>query len=76
VAAGLFLDGAEIRSPADGTSADRFFLDAGGGLRFGILGGHSGILRIDLATGLTDRNTALTAGVHQSWPPFGRSFRP
>lgn len=76
VAAGLFLDGAQIRSPADGSGADRFFLDAGGGLRFSILGGQFGVLRIDLATGLTDRNTALTAGVHQSWPPFARSLRP
>jgi hypothetical protein len=73
VAAGLFLDGAEIRTPADGSAANRFFLDAGGGLRFGILGGQFGILRVDLATGLTDRNTALTAGLNQSWPPFVRS---
>ncbi len=76
VATGLFLDAAEIRSPADGSSAERFFLDAGGGLRFVILGGHFGVLRIDLATGLTDRNTALTAGVHQSWPPFAKNLRP
>jgi hypothetical protein len=72
-AAGVFLDGAEIRHPADGSARDRFYLDAGGGLRVGILDGHLGILRVDLATGLADRATAFTVGIHQSWPPFGGS---
>jgi hypothetical protein len=39
-------------------------------LRIGILDGQLGTLRIDLATGLTDRRTALTVGMHQRWPPF------
>jgi hypothetical protein len=73
LAAGLFLDGAEIRNPADGSGRDRFYLDAGGGLRMGILDGQLGVLRIDLATGLTDRGTAITVGLHQSWPPFRKS---
>jgi hypothetical protein len=41
-----------------------------GGIRIGILDGHLGVLRIDLATGLTDRRTAMTVGWHQGWPPF------
>ncbi len=72
LAVGLFLDGAEIFSPADGSGRDRFYLDAGGGIRIGILDGHLGVVRVDLATGLTDRRTAITVGLHQSWPPFRR----
>jgi hypothetical protein len=70
LAAGIFLDGAEIMGPADGSGRDRFYLDAGGGIRIGILDGHLGILRVDLATGLTDHRSAITVGMHQSWPPF------
>ncbi len=70
IAAGLFLDGARILQPASGRTGGQLYLDAGGGLRFGIGDGSLGVLRIDLATGLTDRSTALTAGIHQSWPPF------
>lgn len=76
-AGGLFLDGAEILHPADGTGGSRFFLDAGGGLRIGVLDGQLGVLRIDLATGLLDRSTALSVGLHQGWPLFmGRSQLP
>ena len=70
VAAGIFLDGAEVRRTADGSGRDRFYLDAGGGLRFGLLDGSLGVIRVDLATGLTDRTTALTVGLHQEWPTF------
>ncbi|MDZ4864340.1 MAG: papain-like cysteine protease family protein [Gemmatimonadota bacterium] len=70
VAAGVFLDGVEVMSPADGPQRDRLYLDAGSGLRIGLLDGQFGTLRIDLATGLTDRHTAITVGLHQSWPPF------
>lgn len=69
LALGLFLDGAEILHPADGSSRDRLYLDAGGGLRVGLLDGQFGVLRIDLATGLLDRNTALSIGMQQQWPP-------
>ena len=75
VAAGIFLDGAEIVNPADGSARNRFYLDAGGGIRIGLLEGQLGILRIDLATGLTDHRSAITAGVHQSWPPFRENTR-
>lgn len=70
LAAGLFLDGAEVMGPADGSGRDRLFLDAGGGIRIGIQDGQFGVVRIDLATGLTDHRSALTVGLHQSWPPF------
>ncbi|MEO8634930.1 MAG: C39 family peptidase [Gemmatimonadales bacterium] len=70
LAAGLFLDGVAVMSPADGSRRDRLYLDAGGGLRIGVLDGHLGTLRVDLATGLTDRRTAISMGIHQSWPPF------
>jgi hypothetical protein len=73
VAAGIFLDGAKIRNPADGSGQDRFYLDAGGGVRVGILDGQLGVLRIDLATGLTEHGTAITVGLQQSWPPFRKS---
>ncbi len=68
-ALGVFLDGAEILHPADGSSRNRLYLDAGGGLRIALLDGHLGVLRLDLATGLLDRNTALTIGMQQEWPP-------
>ncbi len=75
LAVGVFLDGAEILHPASGTGRDRFYLDAGGGLRIGILDGQLGVLRIDLATGLADRRTALTVGMHQRWPPMRERAR-
>ena len=69
LAAGLFLDGADVIRPLDG-SGDRFYLDAGGGLRLGLAGGGLGVLRIDLASGLTDGRSALSVGVHRQWPLF------
>lgn len=71
LAVGVFLDGAEVIEAADGSVNDRFYLDGGAGIRIGIAEGQLGVLRIDLARGLvTDRRSALTVGVHQSWPPF------
>ncbi|MEO8450505.1 MAG: C39 family peptidase [Gemmatimonadota bacterium] len=75
LAAGVFLDGAGVGSPADGSGTGRFYLDAGAGLRAGIADGRLGVLRIDLATGVLDRRTALTVGIHRSWPPFGERSR-
>jgi len=75
LAAGIFLDGAEIRDPADGSGRDRLYLDAGGGIRIGILDGQLGIVRVDLATGLTTHRSAITVGLHQSWPPFRDNAR-
>lgn len=70
LAAGLFLDGAEVIEPADGSVGDRFYLDAGAGLRIGLAEGRLGVLRIDLANGLTDGRVALSVGVHRQWPLF------
>ncbi len=75
LAAGLFLDGAEVMSPANGSGRSRLFLDAGGGIRIGIQDGQLGVLRVDLATGLTDHRSALTVGLHQRWPPFRETTR-
>jgi len=69
LAAGLFLDGADVIGPMDG-SGNRFYLDAGGGLRLGLPEGRLGVLRIDLARGLTDGRSALSVGVHRQWPLF------
>jgi hypothetical protein len=75
LAAGLFLDGARVNMAADG-SADRFHLDGGAGLRIGLAEGQLGVLRLDLAAGLLEAGrSALTVGVHQSWPPFVRGSR-
>jgi hypothetical protein len=32
-------------------------------------------VRVDLATGLTARRSAITVGLHQSWPPFRNATR-
>jgi hypothetical protein len=70
LAVGIFLDGARVMDAADASVEDRFYLDGGAGLRIGIADGQLGVLRIDVARGLvTDRQTALTLGVHRSWPP-------
>ncbi len=71
LAAGVFLDAARVLDPADGSRKDRSYLDGGAGLRIGIAEGQLGVLRIDFARGLlADRRSAVTIGVHRSWPPF------
>ena len=75
LAAGLFLDGARVNKAADG-SEDRFHLDGGAGLRIGLAEGQLGVLRLDFARGLLEvGRSAMTVGVHQSWPPFVRGSR-
>lgn len=70
LAVGVFLDAARVMDAADASEEDRFYLDGGAGLRIGIGDGQLGVLRIDLARGLVaDRHTALSLGVHRSWPP-------
>jgi hypothetical protein len=74
--AGLFFDAAQIFAPADGSRENRFYLDGGAGLRIGLVDGRMGVLRIDVSRGLvTDRRTAVTVGVHRSWPLFRQSSR-
>jgi hypothetical protein len=75
LAVGVFLDGARIMDPSDGSGRNRTHLDAGGGIRIGILDGELGVVRVDLATGLTARGSAITVGLHQSWPPFRSATR-
>ncbi len=65
---GVFVDGAQVADPIRSSSGAQFYVDAGGGLRVGILDGELGVLRIDLATGLNDRTTAVTVGLHRRWP--------
>jgi hypothetical protein len=75
LAAGLFLDGARVNAAADG-SEDRFHLDGGAGLRIGLVEGQLGVLRLDFARGLLEAGrSAMTIGVHQSWPAFVRGSR-
>jgi hypothetical protein len=61
--------------PSDGSGRDRLHVDAGGGIRIGILDGELGVVRVDLATGLTARRSAITVGLHQNWPPFRNATR-
>jgi hypothetical protein len=71
IAAGIFLDAAEVIAAADDSPDARFYLDGGGGLRIGIAEGQLGMVRIDLARSLVaDRHFALTLGVHRRWPLF------
>jgi hypothetical protein len=73
VAAGGFLDAARVVAPTVDRGANRWFLDGGVGLRIGLADGQSGVIRLDLATGLTEgRGSALTIGIHQRWPSFDR----
>ncbi len=76
LAAGLFLDAAGITRAVDESAANRFYLDGGAGLRMGVAGGQLGVIRIDLARALvTDRQFALTIGVHHRWPLFEGGYR-
>jgi hypothetical protein len=71
LAAGAFLDAARGLGAAGRPAAGRWYLDGGIGIRIGIGDGRLGVLRIDLARGLaTLRRTAVTVGVHRSWPLF------
>ena len=70
-AVGVFFDGAEMVAAADNSSTGRFYLDGGAGIRIGIAEGQLGVLRIDVARDLlANRGSALTFGIHPSWPRF------
>lgn len=74
LAAGAFLDGARIASSADRTAGTRAVLDAGLGVRIGVGDGALGTVRIDWARRVVGgRRSALTVGLHRSWPPLRRS---
>jgi hypothetical protein len=69
---GLFLDAARVSRAADGLRDDRLYLDGGGGIRIGIADGDLGVLRIDVGRGLLDHRSALSVGLHRTWPLFQR----
>lgn len=71
-AAGAFVDAARLSAPFDAV-ARRTYVDGGLGLRIGLGDGSLGVLRIDYAHGLMDRSSALSVGVHRSWPLFERA---
>ncbi len=76
IAGGMFVDAADVVASADGSPDARLYVDGGAGLRIGVADGQTGVLRIDLAKGLvTDRQLALTLGVHRNWPLFQRDTR-
>jgi len=68
--AGIFLDAAHLRSPADASvPGPRLYLDAGAGLRIGLAGTQWAALRLDVARGLAaDRRWGLIAGLAPAWP--------
>ena len=67
--AGIFMDGAHISSPVDGSQTSRLYLDAGSGLRASVVGLPWAAVRIDVARGLaTDRRWGVSAAVSQSLP--------
>ena len=73
VAAGAFLDAARVVASTADRSSNPWFLDGGVGLRIGIAEGQLGVIRLDLARGLTaGRSSALTIGIHPHWPRFDR----
>ncbi|MFN2316446.1 MAG: cysteine peptidase family C39 domain-containing protein [Gemmatimonadales bacterium] len=75
-AVGAFLDGARVAASADPTIRDRNYLDGGVGIRIGLADGELGVLRADLARGLlADRRSALTVGMHLTWPVFPHASR-
>lgn len=76
LAAGVFLDGAQIGVSVDATARDRTYLDGGVGLRFALAGGALGVVRIDWARGLiAGQRSALTFGFHRTWPFFPPTSR-
>lgn len=76
LAVGVFLDGADVMHSAAGSTGSRWYLDGGAGLRIGLAGWQSGVLRLDLARGLlADRSWGLSVGFEQSWPPRLRSLQ-
>ena len=73
VAAGAFLDAARLVAATVDRGSNSWLVDGGAGLRIGIADGRSGVIRLDLAKGLTEgRGSAFTIGIHQRWPSFDR----
>jgi hypothetical protein len=69
LAAGLFLDGADVIATEEDVMRHRRYLDGGAGVRVGMASAPGMQLRIDLARGLlTDHRWGLTVGLAQPWP--------
>ena len=69
IGTGIFVDGAQIALPGDGSGASRLYLDAGAGLRVSLPGKRAPSVRVDLARGLvTDRRWGVTAAFLQPLP--------
>lgn len=67
--AGIFLDGAQIAAPGDGSGSTRLYLDGGAGLRVSLAGARAPAVRIDVARGLvTDRRWGVSAAFLQPLP--------
>jgi hypothetical protein len=76
LAAGLFLDGADVMTSNGGSMQHRRYLDGGAGLRIGVAGAQLVALRIDLARSLLEnRGWGLSVGFQQPWPPRLRDLQ-
>ena len=66
---GAFLDAAGVIRPAEDTDRRLRYLDAGVGLRVGLIGAKRGAVRVDLARGLlADPRWGLRVGFERPWP--------
>ena len=72
---GIFLDAAQLMSPASAAMRTQTFVDGGAGLRIKLAGMTWAALRVDVARGLaTDRRWGINAGLAPAWPiRLGRS---
>ena len=62
--AGVFVDGANVMSPGDGSRSANFYLDGGAGMTLGLAGTKWPAFRVDVARGLvTDRRWGVSAGI-------------
>jgi hypothetical protein len=67
----LFVDGAKLWRPLDGSGEARLMIDPGAGARFALPG--QGRLRADLAVGLRDGAMAMSMAWEAPWPVQGLS---
>ncbi len=65
--AGLFVDGAQVRSVVSGAERNPLYLDAGAGLLVGLAGAKWTSLRFDVARGLVaDKRWGVSVGIAQA----------
>lgn len=64
--AGIFVDGAHVVSPGDGSSDAQLYVDGGAGVRVGVTGSKWAAVRIDVARGLVaDRRWGVSVSLAQ-----------